>query len=592
MQDSFDKNLRVAIYCRVSTEEQREGQTIESQVTELERFIAGKSWMKIGVYRDEGWSGTLLARPDLDRLRDDASKGLFDAVLINDVDRLARDVSHLGVIKRDLENRGIRVIFRKLPGEQSPTQNLLINILGSFAEFEREMIADRTRRGRRHKVEVNKQYIGSIPPYGFRYITKNQSDSKTGRLEILPQEAAIISEIYRWVDEEGLSSQKVVMRLNALGIPTRKGGDKWQTSSVRRILRSQVYIGTWYFNKHLSCEPKRRAQESGYRKTPRSSRRLRPKAEWMAVPLSEHLRIIEPGVWERVQEQLNRNISFSRRNAKHEYLLAGLLRCGGCKHAYVGDPAHGRFGYRCVKRCKAYGLIRESDLNAAVWNAVSKALQNPDVISEAVNAFKMHFSATQKSSEPSDLRKELERIQVEEACLLQAYRRDIISPEQLARELEALRTQKKLVQSRKPTVDQQSAPGDRLVQRSVEQFCRETSVKLQALDVSRRKRLLQLLLKQIVFEGERVRIIGRIPIANANQIIGDTQERQIAATTAYDCAVNVAEPGTVLNTRSSCGTLLFELIAEVQRDFSTRDAASRANLLKANIARKARKLPR
>lgn len=135
MQSIPNNNLRLALYCRVSTEEQREGQTIESQIKELEQF-ATSSWTIIRTYKDEGWSGSILARPELDRLRDDASKHLFDAVLINDVDRLARDVTHLGIIKRDLERHGVRVIFRKLPGEASPAHNLLINVLGSFAEFE------------------------------------------------------------------------------------------------------------------------------------------------------------------------------------------------------------------------------------------------------------------------------------------------------------------------------------------------------------------------------------------------------------------------------------------------------------------------
>ena len=107
--------MRVAIYARVSSEEQREGQTIDSQIAELERFAVDQQLNLSGIYKDEGWSGGVMARPDLDRLRDDAQKGCFEAVLINDVDRLARDVTHLGVVKRDLERNGVQVIFRKLP---------------------------------------------------------------------------------------------------------------------------------------------------------------------------------------------------------------------------------------------------------------------------------------------------------------------------------------------------------------------------------------------------------------------------------------------------------------------------------------------
>src|SRR5215475_1950198 len=142
MHEAVLKPMRVALYSRVSSEEQREGQTIDSQVSEIDRFARDKGWIVSGVYKDDGWSGAQLMRPNLDRLRDDASKGVFDAVLINDVDRLARDVSHLGIVKRDLERHAVQVIFRKLPAENSPTHNLMVNILGSFAEFERELILD------------------------------------------------------------------------------------------------------------------------------------------------------------------------------------------------------------------------------------------------------------------------------------------------------------------------------------------------------------------------------------------------------------------------------------------------------------------
>src|SRR5207302_3552437 len=105
---------------------------------------------------------------------------------------------------------------RKLPSENSPTHNLLVNILGSFAEFERELITDRTRRGKRYKVEVRKQYLGAIAPYGFRRIPRDRSSPGPAGLEILPEEALVVRRIYRWVDRDCFSARKVVERLNQL----------------------------------------------------------------------------------------------------------------------------------------------------------------------------------------------------------------------------------------------------------------------------------------------------------------------------------------------------------------------------------------
>jgi site-specific DNA recombinase len=217
-------HIKAALYARVSTEEQREGQTIDSQIAELEHFVRANGWEISDIYKDEGWSGSILARPALDRLRDDASKGLFNTVLINDVDRFARDVSHLGIVKRDLERSGVQVRFRKLPAEQSPTYNLMVNILGSFAEFERELIIDRTRRGRRHKVEVRQQFLGGNAPFGYRYIPRDRVAGKEGYLEIIPEEAAVIRQMFAWVDRDGLSAMKVVKRLTDMQVLPRRGG--------------------------------------------------------------------------------------------------------------------------------------------------------------------------------------------------------------------------------------------------------------------------------------------------------------------------------------------------------------------------------
>ncbi len=362
------ETLRVALYARVSGEEQKQGHSIDSQISELEEYASRNEWPVIHIYKDEAWSGAALARPALDRLRDDAGKKIFDAVLINDVDRLARDVTHLGVIKRDLERSGVRVIFRKIPSENSPTHNLLVNILGSFAEFEREMIMDRTRRGRRHKVETRQQFIGCIPPYGYTY-SPSENSKTDGSLTINPAEAAVVREMYNWVDRLGLSAREVVLRLQKEGTPPRKRGSQWQRSSVLRILRGTIYAGTWYYYKHRLDYPRTLApvDEARARKT---SSHLRPRTDWVAVTLPDSLKIISDEQWTRVQQQIDRNRSFSPRNSKHEYLLSGLVRCGGCQARYVGNPSHGRFEYRCMRRCKRVPLVGEETLNDTVCASV------------------------------------------------------------------------------------------------------------------------------------------------------------------------------------------------------------------------------
>jgi site-specific DNA recombinase len=514
MEDKPATNMRAALYARVSTEEQRQGQTIDSQIAELERFAREKEWIVVHIYRDEGWSGGILARPDLDHLRDDASKGLFGIVLVNDVDRLARDVTHLGVIKRDLERHGLEVIFKKLPTEKSPTHNLMVNILGSFAEFERELIADRTRRGRRHKVEVRKEFLGSIPPYGFRYIRKDHIAGQGGRLEVNPEEARVVRKMFAWVDTEGLSARKVMNRLNQSRLPPRKGKACWAKSSVLRILRGEIYAGVWHYNKLQAYMPTNPSKDFKYRKSLKSSSRLRPRDEWLPVELPEALRLIPRDQWRRVQLQINRNIAFSPRNEKHAYLLKGLVRCSGCGARYVGQPSHGKFYYRCIARCKKVPTIQEHLLNETVWKAVKEAMLNPNLIAEQVtelsqNQLKRMHSTT---SEIAEIEQARLQIQNEEARLLEAYRMEILSPAQLGRELEKIKRRQFSTENKETELSQAvhklSLPA---IKKSITDYCRIAGERLQSFNPEERQRFIRFLIRNIVFCGSTVRVRGVIP---------------------------------------------------------------------------------
>jgi site-specific DNA recombinase len=525
--------VRVAIYARVSSEEQREGQTIDSQIAELERFAAAQSWVVVGIYKDEGWSGAVLVRPELDRLRDDAKKKLFDIVLLNDVDRLARDVSHIGVIKRDLERQGLQVRFRKLPAEQSPTANLMVNILGSFAEFEREMIIDRTRRGRRYKVEVRQLFLGSLAPYGYRYVTKDQSAGRDGYLEVLPEQAAIVRQMFQWVDQEGLSARKVVRRLNELGVRPSKGGQSWGKSTVIRILRCETYTGVWHYNKFESYAPATGGRRE-YRRLSKYKLRPRPREEWIRVQLPDPLRLIDREQWRRVQTQLTRNLSFSERNARHAYLLRGLVVCGGCKARYVGDPNHGRFYYRCHRRCKRYPAVREELLDEAVWEAVEEVILHPDIVIEQIEKQerKIATRAVTSESERKEVEQGMAKVEEEERRIVEAYRMSVLTPAILSRELAQLNVRRSALLQRKTELDAQNRqPNMPAIRRTVQNYCQEVAQRLSALTPAERQRLLQLLIDAIIFKGDEITIRGVIPPEN------DSAQQSVEVETPYAQAV-------------------------------------------------------
>lgn len=582
-----EKTQRIALYARVSSEEQKQGHTMDSQLAELRQFAEANQWSIVETYADEAWSGAALARPALDRLRDDASKNRFDAVLINDVDRLARDVTHLGVIKKDLERSGIKVIFRKIPSENSPTHNLLVNILGSFAEFERELILDRTRRGRRHKVEARQQFIGAIAPYGYRYHPPT-NDNQAGELTKNVEEAAVVRDIYAWVDQEGLSARQVTDRLTASGIRPRKRGNRWGKSTVLRVLRSRTYIGFWYYNKNRLSEPL--SIFPGSQHIRKSSLRLRPKSEWIQVKLPDSLHIISREQWERVQLQLDRNRSFSSRNSKHEYLLRGLVRCGGCSAAFVGSTTHGYFHYRCARRCKLRREVSEATLDKAVWTAIETALKNPQILERAIQDIKTPVAPTTVA--PDETGRALNAIRIEEERILEAYRRQIIDADQLGRELASIRDRRKVLQKSALAAN---PPPKVPVHTTVQQFCEDIKRRLPGLTFETKRSIIRLLLRKITFEGTAVRIAGVIPYVGSGGIAA-TGSRSYGRNSSADGGIATTTPNSFgLNhtlenpANMPYGEILFEFTHEVKPDLTAKLAASRANLVKANAVNAARR---
>src|ERR687890_783081 len=190
--------MRAAIYARVSTLRQAWDLKIDQQVARLERYVQRKgcSLDRERVYLDEGYSGASLNRPGLDALRDAAAMAEFEVVLVAAPDRLARKYVHQVLLMEELQGRGCQVEFTERPMSQDPNDQLLLQIRGAVAEYERTLIAERMRRGRLTKLRAWQLLPWMRVPFGYRTDPERPRDPQGLRLD--EYEAAVVRQKFAW----------------------------------------------------------------------------------------------------------------------------------------------------------------------------------------------------------------------------------------------------------------------------------------------------------------------------------------------------------------------------------------------------------
>src|ERR1700733_11477089 len=221
-----------AIYARVSSEQQREENTIASQTASLIEFAkrhdleVPEEW----VFEDKGYSGATLERPGLERVRDLAAEGHIQVVLAYAPDRLSRKYAYQILLIEELARHGVETLFVRAPQGDSAEDQLLVQFQGMIAEYERAQILERSRRGKRHRAHAGEISVLSNAPYGYRY--RRKTDEAAAAYSVHEPEARIVRRIYEMYTVEGLSIGEITRRLNAEGIPTRKASARWERSVV------------------------------------------------------------------------------------------------------------------------------------------------------------------------------------------------------------------------------------------------------------------------------------------------------------------------------------------------------------------------
>jgi site-specific DNA recombinase len=228
---------RIAIYLRRSTDEDHQPFSLDAQETKLRAFVASQPghWQIVAVYSDDA-SGATIDRPELQKALRAARAGLFDTLLVYRVDRFSRSLRDLTTLLDDLADA--QIVFRSAtePFDTStPVGRMLVQMLGVFAEFERETIIDRVISGMERKAAKG-LWTGGTRPYGY------QVDKQLDRMVPDPGEAATVQQIFDLYTSRRLGTQAIATHLNQQGSRTRQG-KPWSQRAVEITLTNRVYLG-------------------------------------------------------------------------------------------------------------------------------------------------------------------------------------------------------------------------------------------------------------------------------------------------------------------------------------------------------------
>jgi len=235
-------SIRAAIYARVSSDQQAEAGSMDSQVRALRERVErdGLELEEGSCFVDAGYSGTTLVRPALERLRDQAANGALDRVYVHSPDRLARRYAYQVLLIDELQRCGVEVLFLNREIGRSPEDHLLLQVQGMVAEYERAKLLERCRRGKLHAARQGGVHALAGSPFGYRYIGKADGGG-VGRYDVLLEEARVVRQVFEWVGQDRLSLGAVCRRLGELGVRTRTGGDRWDRTTVAGMLRNPAY---------------------------------------------------------------------------------------------------------------------------------------------------------------------------------------------------------------------------------------------------------------------------------------------------------------------------------------------------------------
>lgn len=525
----------IALYARVSSEQQSKRGTIDSQIAALKERISadGAQIVDDMCFIDAGVSGATLIRPQLERLRDCAAIGAIDQLYILSPDRLARKYAHQALLMEEFSGCGVQVVFLNHAIGTTPEESLLLQMQGMIAEYERAKIAERHRRGKLHGAKRGSVNVLSGAPYGYRYI-RRQLDGTPARYVIELPQAATVRAIFEWVGMERLSIGEVVRRLTESDTVTASGKPYWDRSVVWGILRNPAYMGRAAFGKtqsrdHLQVRVRAQRHSADVPRKPYSTTRT-DRQDWIEIPVPA---IVSEALFQSAQEQLaeNRKLARQRRGSAPLRLLQGLTVCGQCRYAYYAKKVskaaakgHQRdyAYYRCVgtdayrfgghRICDNF-QVRTDRLDDLVWQQVVELLRHPDRLRNEYERRLDMMERNEKSSfDTASLEKQRLQLEKGKSRLIDSYADGIIDKTDFEPKIQQLKNRLEQIDGQIQECRRHGVVQSELflVINRLEEFADAVTEKLDTIDLEMKRKIVLGLVRRVEIHKDEIVVVFRV----------------------------------------------------------------------------------
>jgi site-specific DNA recombinase len=516
--------LEAAIYARVSSDQQAERHTIDSQLSDL-KARASRDGHRVRddmLFVDNGHSGTSLVRPALERLRDMVALSAVDVVYVHAPDRLARSYAHQVLPLEEFARGDARVVFLNRPIGDSPEDNLLLQRQGMFAEYERAKVLERSRRGKRHRAQAGAVSALSRAPYGYRYVTR-EAGGGAARYDIDEDAARVVRRIFAWVGHERLTLAAVCRRLHAANVPSPSGKAHWSRAMVHAMLLNPAYAGQAIFGRRR-CVPWQAPLHPprGHDGPPRKPFRQipAPAEQHIGVPVPA---IIDEALFASAAERLEENRKRNReRLAGVRYLLRGLLVCQKCGYGFTGHHHRGHWRYyRCCgtdrsryhgeRRCDAR-LVAVEPLDDAVWAEVRRMLEDPARVLEEYQR-RLHAAQTSpRRLERDAVGRRLTKARGAIGRLIDSYAEGLIEKAEFEPRIAELRRRVAGLAAEAGALQaaEEQARTLQLIIGKLSLFAEMVRDRLEAADWSTQRDIICTLVKRIEVADDAVRVVFRV----------------------------------------------------------------------------------